>query len=188
MASKLNHVIAFDDAPFAPTHRGDVAVVGVIYADHRPEGVLVTKVRRDGANATASLARAVLGSRHYRHLRLVLLQGIALAGFNVVDINDLSKQTGLPVLVISRLKPDPEAVRRALLSRVPGGRKKWRLVRRAGASKMVAGMWIQRAGISSDAASDVLRHFAIHGKLPEPLRLAHLVAGALGGGESRHRP
>jgi len=78
--SKLNHVIAFDDAPFSSTHRGGVAVVGAIYADRRLEGVLLTKVRRDGANATAALAKAVLGSRHYRHLRLIMLQGIALAG------------------------------------------------------------------------------------------------------------
>ncbi|RPI48602.1 MAG: DUF99 family protein, partial [Betaproteobacteria bacterium] len=152
MTAKLTHVIGFDDAPFGHAHRGDVAVVGIVYANHRPEGVLLTKVRRDGANATAKLARAVLGSRHCPHLRLIMLQGIALAGFNVVDINELFARTKLPVLVVSRVKPDPQSVRRALLSRIRGGKRKWRLVERAGASDPVAGLWVQRAGISADAA------------------------------------
>ncbi|MFZ5556364.1 MAG: DUF99 family protein [Pseudomonadota bacterium] len=188
MPSKLNHVIAFDDAPFAAGHRGDVPVVGVVYADRRPEGVLITRVRRDGANATAVLARAIAQSRHYRHLRLILLQGIALAGFNVVDIDALAAQARLPVLVVVRRRPDMEAVRRALLTRVPGGQRKWRLVERAGLPERIGGCWIQRAAISRAAAEAVLRRFAVYSRVPEPLRMAHLVAGAIGAGESRHRP
>ena len=188
MAAKLSHVIAFDDAPFSPAHRGDVATVGVVYAGHRLDGVLVTRVRRDGANATAALACAVFGSRHYRHLHLVMLQGIALAGFNVVGIQALSVQTRLPVLVVSRFRPDLQAVRRALITKVAGGARKWRLVQAAGQSECVAGLWVQRAGLTLEQAGAVIERFAVHGKLPEPLRVAHLIAGAIGGGESRHRP
>ena len=188
LSARLNHAIAFDDAPFAPGHRGDVPVIGVVWAGHRVEGVLLTKVRRDGANATAVLARTVRGSRHYRHLRLILLQGIALAGFNVVDVNALREMTRLPVLVVVRRRPNPEAVRRALLSRVPGGRRKWRLIQSAGPAEPMEGLWVHRAGISQEQACRVLGRFALHSRLPEPLRLAHLVAGAVGRGESRHRP
>lgn len=188
MAWRFNHVIAFDDAPFAPAHRGDVPVVGVIFADLRPAGVLLTKVRRDGANATAVLAASVRGSRHYRHLRLILLQGIALAGFNVVDIAALTELTGLPVISVVRRRPNAAAVRRALLSRVPGGRDKWRRAVRAGDAEPMEGLWVQRCGIGREDARRALRRFAFHGRLPEPLRLAHLVAGAVGAGESRHRP
>jgi endonuclease V-like protein UPF0215 family len=188
MRAKLNHVIAFDDAPFAPRCRGDVMVVGVVCAAGRPEGVLMTRVRRDGANATDALAKAVTGSRHYPHLRLILLQGIALAGFNVVDINALAARTGLAVLVVVRRRPDLAAVRRALVTRVPGGRRKWRLVQRAGAPEHFDRWWIQRAGLSPSAAQRVLRQMTVHSQVPEPLRLAHLIAGAVGAGESRHRP
>ncbi len=188
MSARLSHAIAFDDAPFAPGHRGDVAVVGVVCAGNRPEGVLIGKVRRDGANATAALSRMVRGSRHRRHLRLILLQGIALAGFNVVDIQALAEQTGLPVLVVVRRRPDLDAVRHALLERVSGGRRKWRLVERAGPAEAMEGLWVQRAGIEPGDARRALRQFALHSRLPEPLRLAHLVAGAVGAGESRHRP
>lgn len=188
MSARLNHAIAFDDAPFAPGHRGDVPVVGVVCAGDRPEGVLLGKVRRDGANATAVLSRMVSGSRHYPHLRVILLQGIALAGFNVVDIQALAEQTRLPVLAVVRRRPDLDAVRRALQERVSGGGRKWRLVERAGPAEAMEGLWVQRARIAPDEARRVLRQFALHSRLPEPLRIAHLVAGAVGGGESRHRP
>ncbi|MFN7088062.1 MAG: DUF99 family protein, partial [Burkholderiales bacterium] len=56
MNSRLSHVIGFDDAPFARSHRGDVMIVGVVYAGIRPDGVLSSKVRRDGANATRVIA------------------------------------------------------------------------------------------------------------------------------------
>jgi endonuclease V-like protein UPF0215 family len=185
---RLHHVIAFDDAPFPPEHRGDVAVAAVVCAGGRVAGVLLTKVRRDGANATTALARVVRASRHRPHLGLILLQGIALAGFNVVDIHALAQTTGLPVLAVVRRRPDIPAVRRALLSRVPGGARKWRLVERAGPPERVEGLWVQRAGLGHGAAREAIRRLAVNGRLPEPLRLAHLVAGAVGAGESRHRP
>lgn len=62
MARGFTHVIGFDDAPFSIAHRGDVLVVGAIYAAERLTGVVSGKVRRDGANATRVLAGLVLGS------------------------------------------------------------------------------------------------------------------------------
>src|SRR5262249_57397624 len=75
-----SHVIAFDDAPFARDWRGDVAVAGVAFAGDRLEDVVRGRVRRDGADATAELARLVAQSRSAAHLQLIMLEGIALAG------------------------------------------------------------------------------------------------------------
>ncbi len=182
-----SHTIGFDDAPFARGHRGDVPVVGAVFAVERLEGVVCGKVRRDGANATRVLARLVTGSRFAGQLQLVLLQGIALAGFNVVDARGLAAATGLPVLVVARRQPRLERVRRALLARVPGGERKWRLVEALGPMEPLAGVWAQRVGVSSADAERVLRGLALHSNLPEPLRVAHLMAGALARGESRGR-
>ena len=49
----------------------------------------------------------------------------------------------------------------------------------------IAGVWVQRAGISLDASARVIERLAVHGRLPEPLRVAHLVAGGLVRGHSR---
>ena len=187
MARSVSHVIGFDDAPFPPGHRGDVLLVGAVYAGPRLEGVLSGKVRRDGINATRSIVRMVSESRYREHLQAVLLQGITFAGFNVVDLLAVYDALQLPVIAVSRRQPDLVAVRSALLQHVPGGQRKWHLIEKAGRVEPAAGVYVQRAGISLRDTEKLIERFALNGKLPEPLRAAHLIAGGIIQGESRHR-
>jgi endonuclease V-like protein UPF0215 family len=183
----FSHVIGIDDAPFPRRHRGDVLVVGAVFAGLRLEGVLTGHVRRDGANATRVLEQLVADSKFAAQLQLLLLQGIALAGFNVVDVHALHAALGVPVLAVARRRPDRDAIKRALLSRVPGGRRKWSLIERLDPMEPVAGVWIQRVGLTAVQAKRVVQRLAVNGSIPEPLRVAHLVAGALATGQSRGR-
>jgi endonuclease V-like protein UPF0215 family len=187
MPRRISHVIGFDDAPFARAHRGDVTVIGAVYAGTRLEGVLAGRVRRDGRNSTGVLINMLRRSRFRTQLQAILLQGIAFAGFNVVDIQALHAALGIPVIVVARKPPNMAAIRRALLQRVPGGTRKLRLIEQAGAMLPVAGVYVQCAGISTEKAGLVIRRFAVHSRLPEPLRTAHLIAGGVATGESRHR-
>jgi endonuclease V-like protein UPF0215 family len=188
MSNKYAHIIGIDDAPFPPNHRGDVTVVGAVFADLRLEGVVYSKVRRDGVNSTTRLAEMILDSHFAAHLQLVLLQGIAVAGFNVVDIRGLAESIARPVLVVARRSPDMASIRHALLGRVPGGRKKWRLLQAAGEMEAVDHLFVQRAGIELADAAGVIRRLALSGYLPEPLRVAHLIAGGLSPIRTRQRP
>lgn len=187
MARRISHVIGFDDAPFVPEHRGDVLLVGAVYAGPRLEGVLSGKVRRDGANASRTIVRLVSESRFRGHLQAVLLQGITFAGFNVVDLRVVHEALQVPVIAVSRRRPDMQAVRSALLQHVAGGERKWRLIEKAGPIASAAGVYVQRAGISLRDTAALVERFALNGKLPEPLRTAHLIAGGIVDGESRHR-
>lgn len=186
-ASRLSHVIGFDDAPFARSHRGDVLLVGAVFADQRLEGVLSGKVRRDGVNSTRTIITLVRNSRFAEHLQAVMVQGIAFAGFNVIDLDAVHMALGVPVLAIARKEPDYKAIRRALLSRIPGGQRKWGLIEKAGPMEPLAGVYVQRAGIPSARAETLIKRFAIHSNLPEPLRTAHIIAGGVTLGESQHR-
>ena len=188
MGARISHVIGVDDAPFAREHRGDVLVVGTVFAGLRLEGVLSTRVRRDGRNATAALAAMISGCRFAGHAQAVMMQGIALAGFNVVDLKELHRALGLPVLVVTRRAPDMEAIRAALLGRIRGGRRKWALIEQAGPMEPLAGLYAQREGLSLAEAEALIRGLSVNGKLPEPLRLAHLIAGGVTRGDSRGRP
>jgi endonuclease V-like protein UPF0215 family len=183
----ISHVVGFDDGPFPRAHRGDVPVVGTVFSETTLTGIVSGRVRKDGRNATDVLARLVTGSKWAPQLQLLMLQGIALAGFNVVDLAGLRRLTGLPVLVVARHAPDLGAIRDALLSRVRGGAARWALVEAAGPMEPCEGIWVQREGLSFGGAADVIRRTAIHGRIPEPLRAAHLIAGGAFGGESRGR-
>ena len=187
MPRRYSHVVGFDDGPFDRQHRGDVVVVGAVFSGARLEGMLAGRVRRDGSNAATRLGAMLAGSQFAAQVQLILLQGVALAGFNVVDVDALRRLTGLPVLIVARRPPDLEAVRHALLSRVRGGERKWRLIDRLGPMEPIAGLQVQRAGISPGDAQRVIESLAVHSRLPEPLRVAHLAAGAVARGRSRGR-
>lgn len=181
------HVIGFDDAPFERSHRGDVLVVGTVFAGARLDGVLCGRLRRDGANATRVLAALVRGCRFYPQLHAVLLQGITFAGFNVVDLAGLHADIGIPVLAVSRRRPDMTAIRRALLDHVRGGARKWRLIEGAGPVEAIGRLYVQRTGLDLDEAARLIAGLCPHSLVPEPLRVAHLIAGGLARGESRGR-
>jgi endonuclease V-like protein UPF0215 family len=210
------NVIGFDDGPFDRQHRGDVLLVGVVCSGTRIDGIVSGKIRRDGANATRVMVELVRGSQFGSHLQAIMLQGIAVGGFNVVDVQGLSAALGIPVLVVTRRGPDMVAVKRALFSgaprerpRVSGAARKWKLIEDAGTMEVLGAsrrslrraradgptgirtteprLWIQRAGLSLDQARKLVADTTLHGNIPEPLRVAHLIAGGITTGKSRGR-
>lgn len=209
------NVIGFDDGPFEREHRGDVLLVGAVCSRTRLDGIVAGRVRRDGADATRRMIALVQASPFRVHVRAVMLQGIAVGGFNVVDVHELSRALGVPVLVVTRRPPDLDAVRRALFSDVPharprvrGAARKWALIERAGPVEPLgvsrrslrrrdaaptglrtAGprLWVQRAGLGLPEARDLVAATTLHGNVPEPLRLAHIIAGGVVTGWSRGR-
>lgn len=182
-----SNVIGFDDAPFERTDRGDVLLVGAVCSRTRLDGVLATRVRRDGANATARMVEVITRSPFREHIRAVLLQGIAVAGLNVVDVHQLAASTELPVLVVARRLPDLQAMKRAVERTGRGAARKWRLIERAGAMERAGRIYVQRVGLTLAEAGALLAVTTLHGNLPEALRLAHLIAGGVTTGVSRGR-
>jgi endonuclease V-like protein UPF0215 family len=191
--SAHSNVIGFDDAPFAREHRGDIRLVGAVCSRTRLDGVVCTRIRRDGANAARAMIDVIRTSGFHRHLQAVLLQGIAVGGFNVVDIRALHRELALPVLVVVRKQPDMKAIRRALFEGGPrqqgvrGAEHKWRLIEAAGTPEPVAGLFVQRLGLTLAEAGELIVKTRLHGLVPEPIRLAHLIAGGLTTGRSRGR-
>jgi endonuclease V-like protein UPF0215 family len=183
----LSNVVGFDDGPFGREARGvRVLLVGAVCARTRLDGVLSGHVRKDGTDATNRIAALVKGGPFDGHIRAVLLNGIAFGGFNVVDTAALAETLGRPVLVVARRQPRLHLIR-AALAKVPGGARKWRLIEQAGPMEPVGGLFVQRAGLDLAAARALLTVTTLHGKLPEPLRLAHLIAGGIVTGKSRGR-
>jgi endonuclease V-like protein UPF0215 family len=184
---RFSNVIGFDDTPFQHDYIGRVKVVGTVYAGLRFDGMLIGEVEKDGSDAAAQLAKMVGESKFSEHAQLLMLQGISLAGFNVVDVFALHEALGLPVLVVARREPDLDAVRKALLEQVSDGREKWAVIERLGPMEAVGEVFVQCVGLTLEEAEDVVSRFAVHGHIPEPVRTAHLIAGALEDGESRGR-
>ncbi len=182
---RFTNVVGFDDAPFPRDCNGKVKLVGTVYAGLRFDGVLIGEVDRDGFDSASQLTELISRSKFAEHIQLVMLQGIAFAGFNVVDVFALHECLGLPVMVISRKQPDMALIRKALLSHIEEGKPKWAVLERLGEMEQMRAVFVQRVGLSSEQAIAVLNRFAVYGNIPEPLRTAHLIAGALVYGQSK---
>jgi len=159
----------------------------VVRRDGQLDGLLTTTVRRDGWNATDRLIRLLSHSRFRAQLHAVMLDGIALGGLNVVDLPRLAAALELPVITVVRRRPN-WARFRAALERLPRPERRWAVVQRAGALHAAGPVFFQCAGVEPRHARALVTGTAVHGHLPEPIRLAHLIAGGVVSGESQGRP
>ena len=94
----------------------------------------------------------------------------------------------VPVLVVVRKQPRMQLVKDALIERTAGGLEKWALIEQHGPLERCGALWVQRVGLTIEEASDLLAATTSHGNIPEPLRLAHIIAGGVERGASRGRP
>jgi len=178
--------IGFDDAPFQRSPGGRVHVAGVVCSGTRFEGMVWGTVRQDGWDATSALVRLLQGGKFLPQIHLVLLDGIAFGGFNVVELPVLAQRLGRPCAAVMRRAPDLAAVARAL-ERLPDPARRRRLLRRAGPVHFRAPFYFQLAGGDPGEVGAALDRLTDRGKVPEPLRLAHLVGAAVRLGESGRR-
>ena len=180
-------VLGVDDGVFVPRSRGFATVVGVVFrGGYWLDGVMHTKIKVDGLDAGTKIASMILKSPHYRQLRVIMLDGVTFAGFNVVDIKRLSVETDLPVITVIRDKPDEVKVRKALRN-LPRGEERWKAMQDGGETHAVQTrdnaemVYIQVAGISLEDAKKILRLTSTRSNVPEALRVAHLIASGVTG-------
>jgi len=163
-----------------------VGLVGAVCAGTRFEGMVYGTVRRDGWRATATLERLLLGGKFLPQIHLVLLDGIAFGGFNLVDLPRLAQTLKLPCVAVMRKLPDLPAMERAA-RRLPRPQTRLAVLRRAGPIHVSGRFVYQVFGADPREIASALQRLTDTGHVPEALRLAHLIGGALAYGQSGRR-
>jgi len=178
-------VLGIDDGGFVPRTKGTVDVVGVVYrGGYWFEGVMRAEITIDGLDATEKIAAMIESSPYYRELRIVVLDGVTFAGFNVVDISKLSRRVDLPVISVARKKPDLEEIRSALKN-LPDFEIRWRAMENAGkifeveTRKGENPIYMHIAGILREDAEKIMKKTSTRSLIPEALRVAHIIASGL---------
>ena len=178
-------VLGVDDGAFIPRTQGTVNVVGVVYRGGCWfEGVMRTDVTIDGLDATQEIAAMILNSPFCAEIRVVVLDGVTFAGFNVVDISELSRRINLPVISVVREKPDLKEIRSALRN-LSDFEVRWRAMENAGKLFEVVTrrgenpVYVHIAGILLDDAKKIIRKTSTHSLIPEALRVAHIIASGV---------
>ncbi len=150
------------------------------------DGLLKTEVEIDGLDATDKIVEKILKTRH-KDLRIIMLDGITFAGFNTVDIKEIYEKTKLPVIVVNRKEPNLKEFI-AVLSKMPDAEKKIRCVENAGPIYSInvrnKRICFQCYGMKKEDAGKVIKETSTMSLIPEPLRVAHLIATGFVLGES----
>jgi endonuclease V-like protein UPF0215 family len=152
----------------------------------RIESVAMGEFPVDGEDVTGYLAGWIGGLRTRPALQGVILGGITVAGLAVVDVLGLAERLGLPVLVVTRRNPVASELADAL--RAAGLEHRLELLDRVPRAFGVGeGLYLAHAGTSRAEAERLVLSCLAKSRLPEPLRVAHLIGQAIVLGESRGR-
>jgi endonuclease V-like protein UPF0215 family len=175
-------ILAVDDCPFIPRQPGRVNIIGVVFrGGNWLDGAMHTRIDIDGFDVTIRIVGMVCSSPHFKQLRIIMLDGITFAGFNIVDIHALFELTGLPVLALTREKVNIGDVKKALMN-LDEWEKRLDLIDRAGCPQKIqvrgTELHVQMAGISREDVEKIVRISSTRGNIPEPLRVAHIIASA----------
>jgi len=161
-------------------------LVGCVMCEGYVEGFLYEEIEVDGLDSTEKIVKMVKRSKFREQIRCVFLPGITFGGFNLVDIQKLFELTGIPVVVVMRRMPELREFYSAIENLEMAELRK-EIARRAGEIRRLSNLYVQTCGIDFDEAEKLIRAATLKGYIPEPVRIAHLVASAIIHGESRGR-
>lgn len=187
---KQIRVLGIDDSPFRFGDQKALVVGALVRVPSYLEGVLRTEVAVDGTDSTRVIIDTVAGSRFKDQVKLIMLDGIALAGFNVVDIDAIHGELGIPVLTVTRDRPDFEKMRSALQKYFEDWEERYRLMTKHQLRELPTSynpVYACGVGLEWRELAAIVRATTVRGVVPEPLRIAHLVASAMVKGESYGR-
>jgi len=180
-------ILGIDDSPFKFKDKHALVVGALVRVPDYLESVMRTEVAVDGTDATEKLVELVLRSRYKDQIKAIMLDGIAVAGFNVVDIEKLCTSTGVPVVTVTRDRPDFDKMREALTTYFDDWRKRFEIITRLELRKVQTEhkpVYVCSCGGDHRELDALVRLSTVRGAIPEPIRMAHLIASAMVRGES----
>lgn len=180
--SRLRHIkpeirtLGVDDGDCA-TNINKINIVGVVFRGRDwLDGVLRTKIDTDGSSSTSRIAAMVNHSSHRGQIRVILLGNIFFGKSNLVDIHKLSFKTGKPVIALRRGERIGE-------NKPVFNQEKFEVFKSYGEPFNIK---IQEKTfhlyLSEIELADAEEIFKLTSKvenIPEPLRIARLIASAL---------
>lgn len=178
-------VLGIDDSPFQKDKKGKpTLVIATLFRGGTSiDGILSTKVTIDGNNSTKKLIELINKTKFKPQLRAILLDGIAFGGFNIIDIQELYKKTKIPVIVVIRKKPDINNIKK-VLTKIKK-QTKIKLLDKAGPPEKIGKIYVQYKGLNKDQVAEILKITCTRSLIPEPIRIAHLIAQGIYFGESK---
>jgi len=184
---KQIRILGIDDSPFSFNDKYCRVIGVVMRGGEYLECVLSSQVMIDGSEATSICEELIKNSKHNKQIRVVMIDGIALGGFNIVNINELCNLTNIPIITITRDKPNLEKIKYALQKNFKDWKERWYIINKGELYEVHTKhnpIYIKCVGIDLNGAKEIIDISTIRGAIPEPLRIAHIIASGITRGES----
>ncbi len=188
-------VLGIDDGPFEFGEGNEAQLVATVFRGGLwLDGILTTRIQVDGDDATDRVVQMILRSRHRGQVRVVMTDGLTFGGFNVIDGMEIYERAGLPVISVTRTRPDLDSIK-AALGKFPDSQRRWDMISKAGSPirhvfenrRGRASVFFQAFGIRKEDAHSIIDVTSTRSLMPEPIRVAHIIASGVVKGESYGR-
>ncbi len=157
---KTGRVVGVDDAPFVRGRDRYTCLVFTVMKGSVVEGFLSGEIEVDGRDALGVIADKV---GEVSGVTSIMLSGSVFGGTNYVDPDELYERTGIPVIVVSEKKPKESFYRL-----FPHSRHRLHPLETSKGT-----LYVYSSGLENPLP--VIERYQLSSKLPEPLRLSHLV-------------
>lgn len=166
---------------FRPGERTSTLAGVVMRSDRVVDGLAVGRTSVGGDDASASIA-ALYRRLKRNDVNILMVSGAILSLYNIVDIDELSRRTRLPVICLTY--KETSGIEDSIRRHFPGGAEAkldaYRKLGRRKKLKLKSGhsVFARIAGLEDAEARSVIDLFTLQGSVPEPIRVARLLARA----------
>jgi len=163
---------------FRPSARKSTLAGVVIRTDLVVDGFVFGAATVGGDDATSAVLKM------YRKLKrsdvnLIMLSGCIISRYNIIDVDELARRSGVPVVCLTY--NESTGIEDAIRRNFEHPQKRIESYRRLGGRSPVMlhtgyRAYVRNAKITDADAKSVLNAFTLQGVVPEPIRLARLLA------------
>jgi len=175
--------IGIDDSTFdLKSGLKTTQLIGVVCQGTRLVNVIRTEINIDGNNATEKIIELV--RQNEKHIQYVLTHTITFGGFNIINLEQIYNELKKPIIAFNDQKVNLDSVINALIKKFPEDyREKIHYIINAGnlyktriqTAGGISSLYFHLKGIEISEVELLIQKSRIDSKLPECLRLAHLI-------------
>ena len=145
------------------------------------DGMVFGGATIEGDDATDSIISMYM-SLARDDVNCILLDGLVISMYNIIDGEKIAQQTGLPVIAITF--EDSKGLEGAIKKHFADWQGKLEQYRKLGERERITlrtgkALYIRYWGTSQKKAAAMLNSFTLQGAVPEPIKVAKLAARAL---------
>lgn len=174
-------VVSCDDGKVGKPGQSFTTVACVLWLN-RPIGAELGLLRIDGLEATSIIIALlqILMARHRAKPEALLLDSLTAAGFNVISPAAVRRLLGLPTVVIYTYRPSSERLEAALRKHFADWQIRMRVLKEVDMALEVetrrGKLHVLAWGMEIERARRLIESTQLYSRVPEPLRLAHMLA------------